>query len=76
MKSRNTHIGPLVHHPKVEFILVPICRLSLQRFDAFLFGMIVPRSEHIVLMFLEDPKLGSMGQLGSFFMVSSVKRVP
>lgn len=75
MRQGDTHIRPLVHHPKVELILVPIRRLPLQRFDALLFGVIIPRSEHIILMFLENPELGSMGQLGPFFMISSVKRV-
>jgi len=38
--------------------------------------MVIPCSKHIVLMFLEDPELGSVGQLGSLLMVSSVERVP
>lgn len=72
----NKYIRSLVHHPEVELILIPIRCLPLQRFDALLFGMIVSRSEHVVFVFLEDPELGPMGQLGSFFMVSSVKRIP
>ena len=65
-----------MNHPEVELILVPICRLPLQRFDTFLFGVIVLRPEHVVLVFLEDPKLGPVSQLRSFFVVSSVKGVP
>lgn len=72
-KKKNTHIRPLVHHPEIKFILVSIRRLPLKRLNAFLFGMIILRSENIILMFLEDTELGSMGQLGSFFMVSSMK---
>lgn len=74
-KETITHIRPLVYHPKVELILVPTRRLPLQRFDTFLFGMVISRSKHIVFMFLEDPELGSVGQLGSLLMVSSVERV-
>lgn len=75
-KEGNTHIRPLVYHPKVKLILVSTRRLPLQRFDTLLFGVVISRSKHIVFMFLEDPELGSVSQLGSLLMVSSVERVP
>lgn len=37
--------------------------------------MVIARPFDIISMLLEDPKLGSMGELGAFLMVASVDRI-
>lgn len=63
----------LAVHPEIEFILVPICSFLSQPLNAILLGVVVPRSEDIVLVFLEEAELGAVGELRALFVIASMQ---
>lgn len=70
-----THVGLSVDHTKVELILVLQGCLLLEPLDPVLLGVVIPRSLDVILVLLEQSKLGSIRELTSLFVVSAVDGV-
>ena len=74
-QSLQTHLRPLVRHPKVELILVPVGRLLAQTGEPVLLRVVVSRAEHVVLVLLEDPEPRAVCELRPLLVVPPVQRV-
>lgn len=70
-----THLRLLLVHTKVELILIPYCCFLPQQVDPVLLGVVVACTEDIVFVFLKDTQTGTMGELRTLFVVTSMKRV-
>lgn len=67
--------GALAFHRKVEFILVSVGGLLLEAVDAVLLGVVVARTEDIVLVLFEEAILGAVGELRALLVVAPMQRI-
>lgn len=54
VRSTAAHLRPLLGHCEIELILIPGGGLLPQTIDSILLRVVVPSTEHIVLVLLEN----------------------
>lgn len=67
-----TYLRLLLVHPKVKLILVPVGRLLTQPRQAVLLGVVVPGTQDIVFVFLENTESLAMCELPALLVISAV----
>lgn len=71
-EEKAMYLCPLVCHGEIEFIFISLSNLLLETGETILLGVIVSCAFDIVSMFLEEPELCPVGELGALLVVAPV----